>query len=386
MVVITVFPHPTPTGTTGPTRTFGVEEELLLVDAVTLEPAAAGVDAVRAHAAAVRSAPAAAPSHQVTTELQQEQIEVAGPPLTGLADQIAAIRRGRGLADAAARAVGARAVALAAPVAAGAPHLVPTPRFRWLRERFGLVADEQLTCGLHVHVGIGSREEGVAVLDRIRGWLPVLLALSGNSPFWYGRETGFSSHRYQAWVRWPAAGPGEVFGSVDEHDRQREALPRSGVLLDLGMIYSDARLSARYPTVEIRIADVCLDAEQAGVLAALARALVKTASRQWRAGLPAPAVSGAQLRAWSWQASRAGAEGPLVSPSSAAPAPAGDVVAELLAVVHPVLAEWGEAEQVESVAAGVLRHGSGARRQRTAFAARRDPLDVVRLALEETHR
>lgn len=386
MVVITVFPHPSPTGTTGPTRTFGVEEELLLVDAVTMEPAAAGVDAVRAHAAGVRSSPATVPAHEVTTELQQEQIEVAGPPLTGLADQIAAIREGRGLADAAARAVGARAVALASPVAAAAPHLVPTPRFRWLQQRFGLVAAEQLTCALHVHVGIGSREEGVAVLDRIRGWLPVLLALSGNSPFWYGRETGFSSYRYQAWVRWPTSGPGEVFGSVDEHDRQREALLRSGVLLDPGMIYSDARLSTRYPTVEIRITDVCLDAEQAGVLAALARALVETASRQWRAGLPAPPVSGAQLRTWSWQASMAGVEGPLISPASAAPAPAGDVVAELLAVVHPVLAEWGEAEQVESVVAGVLQDGSGARRQRAAFAARQDPLDVVRLVLEETHR
>ena len=386
MVVITVFPHPSPAATTGPTRTFGVEEELLLVDAVTLAPAPAGPDAVDAHAAGVRSSPATAPAHQVTTELQQEQIEVASPPLTGLAEQIAAIRQGRRLADAAARAVGARAVALASPVTAGAPHLVPAPRFRWLQERFGLVAAEQLTCGLHVHVGVGSREEGVAVLDRIRVWLPVLLALSGNSPFWYGRESGFSSYRYQAWVRWPTSGPTEVFGSVEEHDRQREALLRYGVPLDLGMIYFDARLSARYPTVEIRITDMCLDAEHAGVLAALGRALVETAARQWRAGLPAPPVSAAQLRTWSWQASRDGVEGPLISPASGVPAPAADVVAELLAVVRPVLAEWDEAAQVESVVAGVLRDGSGARRQLAAHAARRDPLDVVRLALEATHR
>lgn len=379
-----MLPHPTREETTGPARTFGVEEELLLVDAETLEPAAAGVDAVRAHAAGAHPAPASA--HQVTTELQQEQIEVVGPPLKGLAEQIAAIRTGRALADAAARAVGARAVALAAPVTAGAPHLVPAPRFRWLRERFGMVADEQLTCGLHVHVRVGSREEGVAVLDRIRVWLPVLLALSGNSPFWFGRETGFSSFRYQAWVRWPTAGPDEVFGSVEEHDRHREDLLRSGVPLDLGMLYFDARLSVRYPTVEVRITDVCLDAEHAGVLAALSRALVETAARQWRAGLPAPPASAAQLRAWSWQASRYGVEGPLISPATGAPAPARDVVAELLAVVHPVLAEWGETEQVESVLTGVLRDGSGARRQRASFAPRQDPLDVVRSALEGTHR
>lgn len=379
-MVIPVLPHPSPAGTTGP-RTFGVEEELLLVDAESLEPAAVSRRVVREHGVHPPRS-----GHRITTELQQEQIEVVSPPLTGLAEQIAAIREGRGLADAAARAVGARAVALAAPVTAGAPHLVPEPRFRWLRERFGLVADEQLTCGLHVHVGIGSREEGVAVLDRIRVWLPVLLALSGNSPFWYGRETGFSSFRYQAWVRWPTSGPGEVFGSVEAHDRHVETLLRSGVPLDLGMLYFDARLSARYPTVEVRITDVCLDAEHAGVMAALARALVETAARQWRTGRPAPPASAAQLRAWSWQASRSGVEGPLISPATAAPAPAGDVVAELLAVVHPVLAEWGEAEQVESVLAGVLRDGAGARRQRASFAPRRDPLDVVRMALAETHR
>ncbi|MFI7578813.1 glutamate--cysteine ligase [Kocuria kalidii] len=384
MVVITVSPHPTPAGSAGPTRTFGVEEELLLVDAATLATAAAGEDAVRAHAADHSSGPA--PAHQVTTELQQEQIEVAGPPLTGLADQVAAIRRGRELADTAARAVGARAVALASPVAAGRAHVVPTPRFRWLQRRFGLIAAEQLTCGLHVHVGVGSREEGVAVLDRIRAWLPVLLALSANSPFWYGQDTGFSSFRYQAWVRWPTTGPNEVFGSAAEHDRQREALLRTGVPLDPGMLYFDARLSARYPTVEVRIADVCLDAEQAGVLAALARALVETAARQWRADLPPPTVSAAQLRAWSWQASMAGVEDALISPSTGGPAPAREVVAELLALVRPVLAEWGETERLETVVDAVLRDGSGARWQREAFAARQDPRDVVRMALEATHR
>ena len=80
-------------------------------------------------------------------------------------------------------------------------------------------ARRQIVCGLHVHVGVGSREEGVAVLDRLRVWLPALLALSGNSPFWYGRESGFSSYRYQAWVRWPTSGPTEVFGSVEEATR-----------------------------------------------------------------------------------------------------------------------------------------------------------------------
>ncbi len=381
MVVITVIPHPSPAGPTGPTRTFGVEEELLLVDAGTLEPAAVSRSVVRD-----QDEHPARSGHRVFTELQQEQIEVASPPVTGLADQLAAIRAGRALLDAAARRAGARVVALASPVFPTRPHLVPHPRYEWLRERFGLVADEQLTCGLHVHVGISDRGEGVAVLDRIRGWLPVLLALSANSPFWYGQDTGYSSYRYQTWTRWPTAGPDELLGTPQEYDRRCEALLRSGVALDRGMLYFDARLSARYPTVEIRVADVCLDAEHAAVLAALARALVETTARQWRRGATAPRTGVGQLRAWSWQAGAAGVGGALVSPVSGAPAPAAEVVAELLDLVHPVLAEWGEAEQVEAVVAGVLRDGSGARRQRAAFAARQDPHDVVRTALEATHR
>ncbi|MFI7742356.1 glutamate--cysteine ligase [Kocuria rhizosphaericola] len=381
MVVITVSPHPSPAGSTGPTRTFGVEEELLLVDAETLEPAAVSRSVVRD-----RDGHPARSGHWITTELQQEQIEVACPPVTGLADQLTAIRQGRALLDAAARRTGARAVALAAPVFPARPHLVPHPRYEWLRDRFGLVAVEQQTCGMHVHVGVSDPAEGVAVLDRIRGWLPVLLALSANSPFWYGQDTGYDSYRYQTWTRWPTAGPDELLGTPEEYDRRCEALLRSGVALDRGMLYFDARLSARYPTVEIRIADVCLEAEHAAALAALSRALVETAAAQWRAGAAAPPTGVGQLRAWSWQAGVAGVGGALVSPVSGAPAPAAEVVAELVDLVRPVLAEWGEAEQVEAAVAGVLRDGSGARQQRAAFAARQDPHDVVRVALEATHR
>ncbi|MFF0942822.1 glutamate--cysteine ligase [Kocuria sp. CPCC 205300] len=374
-------PHPAPAGTDGPGRTFGVEEELLLVDAGTLEPVALSRGVV-----GDQDRPPEPSGHRISTELQQEQIEVAGPPVTGVADQLAVIRQGRALVDAAARRAGARAVALASPVFPDRPHLVPRPRYRWLRERYGAVADEQLTCGLHVHVGISGPDEGVAVLDRIRGWLPVLLGLSANSPFWYGLDTGYGSYRYQTWTRWPTAGPDELLGTPGEYERRCEALLRAGAALDRGMLYFDARLSARYPTVEIRIADVCLEAEHTAALAALARALVETAAGQWRAGVPAPRTGVGQLRAWSWQASAAGLDGALVSPASGAPAPAADVVAELLEHVRPALEELGERDFVTGVAADVLREGTGARRQREAWAARQDPHDVVRSAVEATHR
>lgn len=359
-------------------RTFGVEEELLLVDGSTLQPLPAGDSAADLQGGAAGS------GHEVTAEFQQEQIEVACPPQTTLAGQLEAIRAGRALADEAAARVGGRVVALPTAPGAVATHLVPDPRFRRIRDRFGLTATEQLTCGFHVHVQVDSREEGVAVLDRIRGELPVVLALSANSPFWGGIDSGFASYRYQVWGRWPTAGPTDVFGSAEAYDRQRAALLTAEVPLDAGMLYFDARLSEGHPTVEVRVADVCLRPVHAAVVAALVRALVETAARQWRAGAGAPDTSAAVLRAWMWQASRAGVGDRLIDPSTGAPAPVADVVARLLEILRPVLAEHGE-EEVETLVHGILREGTGERLQRAAHGQRTDVRDVVAAALEATH-
>ena len=127
--------------------------------------------------------------------------------------------------------------------------------------------------------------EGVAVLDRIRGWLPCLLALSANSPFWQGHDSGYASFRSQVWGRWPSAGPTGLFGSAETYHATTRAMIASRTILDLGMVYFDARLSAQHPTVEVRVADVCLDADDAVLMAGLVRALVDTAARSWRARL-----------------------------------------------------------------------------------------------------
>jgi glutamate---cysteine ligase / carboxylate-amine ligase len=377
-------------------RTFGVEEELLLVDAVTFEPLAAAEAAVRMQGqqspgwaagpgGSRQGTSARETGHDLTLEVKQEQIEVAGPPQTTFAGQLASIRQGRMLADTAAVKAGARAVALATSPYPVQPHLVPTLRYRRMQERFGLTLQEQLTCGFHVHVAIESRDEGVAVLDRIRVWLPVLLALSSNSPFWNGTDSGYSSYRYQVWGRWPTSGPTDIFGSAEDYERQVRDLLLSGVPLDEGMVYFDARLSRNHPTVEVRVADVCLEAEHAAALAAMVRAMVETASRQWRAGMTPRPATVAQLRLWTWQASRSSVEGQLVSPLSGKPCPAGDVVAELLHLLHPVLTEAGEDAAIERIAADILRSGPGARKQRDLYRQRQSFTDVVRHATEMTH-
>src|SRR5206468_11825762 len=137
-----------------------------------------------------------------------------------------------------------------------------------------------------------------------------------NSPFWLGDDAGYASFRTMAWGRWPTAGPTTRFGSVAEYDRRVDALVASGAALDAGMLYFDARLSANYPTVEIRVADVCPEVADTVLLAALCRALVESASR---GALPTVDVDLALLRAAAWRAARYGLSDELVDPEDGRP-------------------------------------------------------------------
>jgi carboxylate-amine ligase len=236
-----------------------------------------------------------------------------------------------------------------------------------MAEAFGLTAHEQLTCGCHVHVQVGSDDEGVAVLDRIQPWLAALLALSANSPFWQGLDSSYASFRYQAWGRWPCSGPTDWFGSAQAYQATVEQMVRTGTLLDTGMVYFDARLSQHYPTLEVRIADVCLRHEDAVLIAALVLALVETEARAWQEGAAPLRMRPELLRLAAWRASRSGLDGPLVDPFTGRPAQAPVVVGLLLEHVRDALADAGDLATVTGLAAGVQRRGNGASFQRDAF-------------------
>lgn len=371
--------HPIAASRRAEVRTFGVEEEFLLVDEGTASPV--GV----AESSLARTAPGGTGDTTLTLEVKQEQLEAVSPVCSNLAELAAAVCRGRTRADEAARTTGARAAALATSVGRHSTHMVSSPRYLNMAERFGLTLKEQLTCGLHIHVSIASPDEGVAVLDRIRVWLPVLLALSANSPYWQGKDSGYESFRYQAWNRWPTAGPTELFGSAAAYHRHIESLLAAGVLLDEGMVYFDARLSRHHPTVEVRIADVCLEAAHTVALAAVVRGLVETAARQWRAGRRAPQVSAAQLRLAAWRASRSGVEGELVHPLLQKPCSAADAVQALLAHIQPALLDSGDDAWVRKELGHILTDGTGSRRQHEVLRSTGSRKAVVADAVERTH-
>jgi carboxylate-amine ligase len=356
-------------------RTVGVEEEFLLVDPESGRPRAVGGAVL---AAETRDAENGA---RMTAELQREQVETGTQPCATLHELGAELRATRAAAAAAAARVGVDLAPLATSPLAVEPTLSPSPRYEAMARRFGMTASEELTCGCHVHVAIASAEEGVAALDRIRPWLAPLLALSANSPFWQGADSRYASYRSRVWARWPSAGPYEPFGTAERYREIIVAMRATETLLDEGMVYFDARLSRHHPTLEVRVADVCLEVDDAVLLAALVRALVQTAVDAWRAGEPPATVRTELLRLASWRAARSGLEDALVDPTTWRPAPAAEVLDRVVEHVGPALEAAGELTAVRELLGAVLTRGTGARRQRAAWERTGDMAAVVRAAI-----
>ena len=151
------------------------------------------------------------------------------------------------------------------------------------------------------------------------------------------------------------------------------------------MIYFDARLSKGHPTVELRIADVCLYAEDALTIAVIARALVETSAAEWRQGKPASSTLTPVIRMANWKASRFGTNHQLLHPLEQRPYPAADVAGALLRHVRPALTATGDLALARAGVANILRRGTGERLQRQAYSQRRRLSDVVSAAIASTH-
>lgn len=243
--------------------TVGVEEEFLLVDPDTGEPVARN-EAVAQHAKAH--------GVELQLELTSCQVETATEVADTCEEVRAQLTRLRRIAADAAEAAGARLLAVGLPPTV--PHEFPITdkkRYRRIAERFGMIAHEQGICGCHVHVAVPDRDAAIAVSNRIRPWLPLLLAVTANSAIYRNTDTGHASWRSVLWQRWPSAGPPPQFESADEYDAVVRMFLDTGAMLDDGMVYWDVRPSANFPTVEVRVADVPATVAESVLLAALVR-------------------------------------------------------------------------------------------------------------------
>ncbi|MPZ78990.1 MAG: YbdK family carboxylate-amine ligase [Actinophytocola sp.] len=337
--------------------TLGVEEEYLLVDKTTGRPVPAGATTVTELSDA-----------DFQRELSPAQAEFATPVCTGLDQLRQQLLRGRHTLAQAARRHGALLIATGTPPLGrpGPPPVTHTPRYRQMVETYGALTDDQGVCGCHVHVGVPDLEHAVQASNQLRPWLPALLLLGANSPFFDGHDTGHASWRTTMWARWPATGIPPHFRSTSEYEAHVSRLVETGVILDAGMVYWYVRPSTHAPTVEVRVADVPATVEETVLQAALTRALVTTALEL---GRPTPCVPNAVLLSACQQAALAGLEGQCLDPFTGSPAPGWALVDTLLAHVRPALTVLGDLDVVLRCLAWLRAHGGGAARQRAALRA-----------------
>ena len=353
--------------------TLGVEEEFVLLDPSTGATVLAGPDLVRM----LGGEPG------IQQELMRFQVETGTRVCTGLDDLGRELIRLRRLAAAAAASLGGRLVAsgVAPYRTPGLAAVTDQPRYRELARRYAPVVAEAGTCACHVHVGVPSREAGVQVLARLRPWLAPLLAVSANSPIAGGHDTGWASWRYPIWSRWPTAVPPAAWPDAAAYDAAVRGLIGQGAALDERSIYFLARLSPRYPTIEVRVADVCLDAGTAVLLAGLTRALVATALAEARRGTPPAAAPARQVAAALAAAARHGLAGAGANPVTGQGVDTRSLLSRLLDHVYPALSDHGDTETITRLLHRLDQRGTGADRQRALFtSAASTPAFITALA------
>ncbi|MDJ1134307.1 carboxylate-amine ligase [Streptomyces iconiensis] len=358
------------------TTTFGVEEEYLLIAADSLRPAPLNSRVLAEARAALGSGPG-----DLSPELLRSQIEIATPVCRELGEVAGHLGRLRRLVGDAAAAVGCRVAATgAAPEQGPGPVLVTQGvPFDDLSADTPPFIHQHMINGMHVHVGVEDRNLGVQVLNGLRPWLPALTAMAANSPLWNGRDTGFSSWRTVAYGRWPVAGPQPFFRDAGDYQARTAALIEAGVIRGRGQLYWQARLSDRYPTVEVRAMDTQLTAEEAVMFAGLTKALVTTLAEQARRGRKPRSVPQELLSAAVWRGARDGLDTSLPDPETARSAPGAEVVGALMELVAPALEDTGDLDRVAGSVARLLRDGTGAARQRAALEGDGGPAALAEL-------
>ncbi|WP_370938018.1 glutamate--cysteine ligase [Amycolatopsis sp. cg13] len=354
--------------------TLGVEEEFLLADPDDGRPMPAADEVL---GTVGRLADGAA----VHRELRATQVEHATGVCTAAAQLRDQLCRGRLALSRAATDAGCALLATGSPVGALRSPAEPLPPDRYARidAHYGDLAADYEACGCHVHVGVPDADTAVAVVNHLAQWLPALLALSANSPFDRGRDTGLHSWRMAQQSRFPGSGLTPPASSHAEHVRRVDSLVACGALVDREQTFWLAWPSPRYPTVELRVADVPLTVEGALLQAVLSRALVATALADLDKGVQAPEIDPQIGAAAVWAATRHGLTGALVDPVRARPLPAADVLADLLRHVSPALRATGDEELAHRLVRTALRDGTGSTAQRKA-----GPDRVVAMLTERT--
>jgi glutamate---cysteine ligase / carboxylate-amine ligase len=348
---------------TKPPFTIGIEEEYHLVDLESREIATSPPEALFKESIKQLG-------DHVNHEFMASQIEIGTPVCSNLAEAREHLSTQRQVI------IDVSAKYGLAPIAA-ATH--PISRWRDMQQtndaRYNDIAEDLqavvrrlLISGMHVHVGLGEDDDiRMDLMQQASYFLPHLLALSASSPYWQGQDTGLASYRLSIFTELPRTGLPQPFETYQDYQRHVDILIKTGILEDATKIWWDMRPSDRYPTLEMRICDVCTYIDDALAIAALYMCILrmlyrlKSNNQRWRQ------YSNMLIEENRWRAQRYGTEGPLIDFGKGALVPFDDLLTELMELLEEDISEAGCEKEIAHIRT-ILKRGTSTQLQRKAYA------------------
>ena len=371
-----------------PSFTIGIEEEYLLVDLETRDLVAEPPDELIERGLAETDG-------LMTREFLQSQLEVGTTKCASVAEAAAEIRELRRTLAGIAGDYGYAIIAASTHPFADwtTQRFTPRDRYDKLAKDHQVVARRMLICGMHVHVGLDDDELRIDLMEQATYFLPHILALSTSSPFWQGEPTGLRCYRLSVFGGMPRTGLPEAFDSWAEYERHVGVLIRAGQIEDASKIWWDLRPSTRYPTLEMRVADVCTNAAHAATIAAVFQSVLAMLSELKRNNQRWRAYSKMLVEENRWRAQRYGIDEGLIDFGLGSVVPCEDLAEELIDLLTPAAQRLGCLDELHGVRR-IMKDGTSAHRQVDVFdAALRGGADaqeaaraVVDFLIEETVR
>jgi glutamate---cysteine ligase / carboxylate-amine ligase len=347
--------------------TIGIEEELMILDSESLELVNA-----------IETLLEASPTGEIKPELMESVLEIstnpcantaeAGEQLRALRRQVIATARDKGLSIGSA---GTHPFAMWED-----QRIVARPRYRDLISALRFVARQELIFGMHVHIGIDDPDKAIHIANGMRVHMPVLLALSANSPFWRAGTTGLASTRTPIFRAFPRVGVPPTYENWADYERRIEFMVGSRAIADYTYLWYDVRPHPNFGTVEVRVMDSQTHIEHTLGLAAFVQAMARELADHYEAGNRLSEYPYEMLDENKWLAARHGLEGDLVDLPSAERVPTRELARRLLDRTRELAQDLGSGRELEAVE-DLLERGNGAARQVVVHEANHDLREVM---------
>jgi glutamate---cysteine ligase / carboxylate-amine ligase len=352
---------------TGQPYTLGIEEELMILDAQSLELVNA-----------IETMLEGAPAGEIKPELMESVLEISTNPCSNTAqaaEQLRSLRR-QVLETAATKDLTIGAAGTHPFAMWEDQRIVARPRYRDLISALRFVARQELIFGVHVHVGVDDPDKAIHVANGMRVHMPILLALSANSPFWRADATGLSSTRTPIFRAFPRVGIPPTYKSWDDYERRIEFMVQARVIEDYTYLWHDVRPHPNFGTVEVRVMDSQTRVEHTLGLAALVQGLVKELAEHFEEGKQLSRYPFEMLDENKWLAARHGLEGELVDLPSSDRVQTRALARRLLDRMRDHCEDLGSGAELAAVE-DLLERGNGAARQVVVYEANHDLREVM---------